>query len=97
MTSKIGSAVTAKVMQRITGAGGVNAALGALTLADRELAGLVEGSQVRAQNAAAEIVERAQGVKYPTVSVYCEKIVNDLREKFRRFSGRAQMAVELRH
>jgi hypothetical protein len=29
--------------------------------------------------------------------VYCEKVVNDLREKFRRFSGAVQMAIEVRH
>jgi hypothetical protein len=28
--------------------------------------------------------------------VYCEKIVNDLREKFRSFSGRVMMTIELR-
>ena len=96
MTSKIGSAATAKVVQRITGPSGVNAGLGALTQADREFAGLVDSSQVRAQNVAAEMAERALGVKYPAVNVYCEKIVNDLREKFRSVLGPVQMAIELR-
>jgi hypothetical protein len=96
MISKIGSAATAKVLQRITGPSGVNAGLGALTQGEREFAGLVETSQVRAQNVAAEMAERALGVKYPAVNVYCEKIVNDLREKFQTFSGRVQMAIELR-
>ena len=96
MINKIGSAVTAKVVQRITGPGGVNAGLGALTQAEREFAGLIDSSQVRVQNVAAEMAERALGVKYPAVNVYCEKIVNELREKFRTFSGRVQMAIELR-
>ena len=96
MTNKIGSAVTGKVLLRITGPTGVNAGLGALTQADREFAGLVDNSQVRAQNVAAEIAERALGMKYPAVNVYCEKIVNELREKFRTFSGKVQMAIELR-
>ena len=42
---------------------------------------------MRAQNVAAEMAERALGMKYPRVNVYCEKIVNELREKFRTFSG----------
>ena len=42
MTSKIGSAATAKVMERITGPSGVNAGLGALTLGDNAFAGLVD-------------------------------------------------------
>jgi hypothetical protein len=48
------------------------------------------------QNVAAEMAERALGVKYPVVNVYCEKIRNGLREKFRSFSGTVQMAMELR-
>jgi hypothetical protein len=96
MTTKIGSAATAKVVAKITGPAGVNAGLGALTQSDREFAGLIDPAQVRAVNVAAELAERAAGVKYPSVNVYCEKLVNDLREKFRRFSGTAQMAIELR-
>jgi hypothetical protein len=96
MTSKLGNVATAKVVQRITGTSGVNASLGALTQSEREFAGLIETTQVRAQNAAADIAERALGMKYPAVHVYCEKIVNELREKFRRFSGRVQMAIEIR-
>ena len=28
--------------------------------------------------------------------VYCEKVVNDLREKFRTFSGTAELSVDIR-
>src|SRR5205085_10265143 len=97
MTSKIGSAVTTKVVARITGRTGVNAGLASLTQEEREFAGLIEVAQVRPQNVAAEMAERALGAKYPAVNVYCEKIVNGLREKFRVFSGTVQMAMELRH
>jgi hypothetical protein len=36
-------------------------------------------------------------MQFPAVNVYCEKIVNSLVEKFRRFSGTVQTTVELRH
>jgi hypothetical protein len=97
MITKIGSAVTGKVLQRMAGPGGVNAGLGSLTLSEREFAGLVDTTQIRAQNVAADLAERATRVTYPAVNVYCEKLVNDLREKFRKFSGSAHMAIELRH
>ena len=96
MTSKIGSAVTNKVVQMITSPSGVNGALAALTQADQALAGLLDPSQIRAQNVSADLAERIIGVKYPAANVYCEKIVNQLREKFRSFSGQVQMAIELR-
>jgi hypothetical protein len=96
MTIKIGSVTTTKVVQRITGPAGVNAGLAALTLAEREFAGVVDPAQVRAQNVAVELAEKAAGIKYPAVNVYCERITNDLREKFRSFSGRAAMVIEVR-
>ena len=95
--NKIGSAVTAKVVARVTGPSGVNSGLASLTQAEQEFFGIVDAAQVRTLNAAADLVERAQGLKYPMVNVYCEKIVNDLREKFRSFAGTVHMAVEIRH
>jgi hypothetical protein len=97
MTARIGSAVAAKVIQRINAPSGMNAGLAALTQGDSSLASPVEAAQVRAQNVAADLVDRSSAVRYPVVHVYCEKVVNDLSEKFRSFSGRAQIAIELRH
>ena len=91
MTGKIGSDATTKVIARITGTGGINGSLG--NLAESSF----EAAQVRTQNVAAELSEKATGAKYPTMHVYCEKVVNDQKEKFRSFSGRVRMVVELRH
>jgi hypothetical protein len=96
MTSGIGSAITSKVVNRITGPAGLNAGLAAITQSGPE-AMAVDAAQVRAQNVAAEMAERSGTVKYPNVCVYCEGLANDLREKFRSFSGKAQMAIEVRH
>jgi len=96
MTSKIGSAATAQVLQLITGPSGVNTGVGELTQGEPDFTGLLDATQARAQNATADMAERALGVKYPAVNVYCEKIVNDLKEKFQTFSGHVQMAIELR-
>ena len=97
MTATIGSTTTTQVMQLITGTGGVNSSLAALTLTDQALAGPLDVAQIRAQNVAADLAERATTVTYPTVNVYCEKVTNQLTEKFRTFSGTAQMTIEVRH
>ena len=97
MSSKLGSAAAGKVMERITAPGGMNANLAALTAPDSLLAAPIEAAQVRAQNVAADLAERSGPMRYPAVQVYCEKIVNELSEKFRSFSGKVQMAIELRH
>jgi hypothetical protein len=91
MTAGIGSAATRKVMERLAGPTGDGLTVGALTDAGSE------GPPLRAQNAAAELVERSTTVKYPLVSVYCEKVINDMREKFRSFAGSVEMAIEVRH
>jgi hypothetical protein len=97
MNAKLGNAITNKVVAKIAGPWGVNAGLAALSYADRSLAPLLEAGQIRAQNVAADMAERAGGLRYPILNVYCEKIVNRLTEKFRAFSGSVHMAIEIRH
>ena len=53
-------------------------------------------AQLVARNVRAELAEKSTGVAYPAFFVYCEKLSNSLREKFRTFSGTARMAVEAR-
>jgi len=53
-------------------------------------------SQVTVRNVAAELAEKSAGAQYPAFLVYCEKLTNELREKFRTFSGTARMAIEAR-
>src|SRR6185436_6632887 len=67
-------------------------------LAEREGLTLapIGAKQIITQNVAQALVERSLEVKYPTLLLYCEKITNDLREKFRTFSGKAHLAVEVR-
>lgn len=97
MISKISSAAANKVIERMRAPAGINAGLAALTGADAMLAAPVEAGQIRAQNAAADMAERGGSMRYPTIHVFCQKIVNDLSEKFRSFSGKVQMVIELRH
>jgi hypothetical protein len=54
-------------------------------IASRDNIGTVEiGTiQVLAQNIAADLAERSAGVQYPVFYVYCEKLKNNQREKFR--------------
>jgi hypothetical protein len=56
----------------------------------------VSKEQIVAQNVAPELMDRATPGNYPRLHVYCNKVSNQLREKFRTFSGEAQMAVEVR-
>ena len=93
----IGNAVTSQVIALITGSSGVNSGLAALVAPGAAQPGQLNAAQVRSQNVAADVAERANIVQYPLINVYCEKVSNTLIEKFRTFSGTVQMAIELRH
>jgi hypothetical protein len=96
MASGLGSAVTAQVVGLLTGSGGLNATLSTLTAAGGTAPVPIGAAQIRTGNAAADVTERAGTVQYPAANIYCEKLVNSLKEKFRSFSGTAQMAIEVR-
>jgi hypothetical protein len=57
---------------------------------------VIQMEQIISQHVASEVAEKAISVKYPAFYVYCDKVVNSLKEKFRVFSGTAEMNVEVR-
>jgi hypothetical protein len=85
-----------KVVGLLTAPAGLNGNLAAIR--EPGSAGLapISGNQVTAQNVAIELAERSSEVQYPAVHVYCERVVNGMKEKFRTFSGTVRMAVEVR-
>jgi len=56
----------------------------------------MEAEKIIPRNVASELAEKTAGVQYPSVYIYCEKLTNLLTEKFRTFSGKAKMAVDVR-
>ena len=50
-----------------------------------------------ALNASVEIAEKTGQAQYPALLVYCDKLSNSLKEKFRQFSGKAHLVVEVRY
>jgi hypothetical protein len=93
---EIARMTTNKLMGILTGSEGVPAAVAALSQADNLLLAAVSPEQIIAQNVAPELSERSTVATYPLVYVYCSKVVNQLREKFRTFSGDAEMVIEAR-
>lgn len=92
----VGSTVTAQVLTLLSAPQGLNACVTTLGQAESLTARPLGQNQILAQNVSVELAERSTNVQYPSVSVYCEKIVNQLKEKFRKFSGKTIMAIEVR-
>ena len=84
------------MLELLTAPAGLNAQLAELAGSEAELPARIEAAQMTPQNVAMELAERSRQVRYPAVHVYCERLVNNLREKFRTFAGTAQMSVEVR-
>ena len=81
----------------LTGTDGLPARIeGAAATADGLYVPPIAGTDIVARHVAADLAEKTSGVRYPSAHVYCEKVVNQLREKFRRFSGTADLVVEVR-
>jgi hypothetical protein len=91
-----GTLATTRLLHLLETPAGLSENLGAVA----ELLGLtlapIEATQIFTQSVAQKLVERAVDMKFPALLLYCEKITNDLKEKFRTFSGKAHMAIEVR-
>ena len=93
---EIARMTTNKLMGILTGSEGVSAAVAALSQAQNLSLAAVGSEQIIAQNVAPDLAERSTISNYPLVYVYCSKISNQLREKFRTFSGDVEMVIETR-
>ena len=94
--AKIASDVTYHVAQILKADGGLAPLVAEFALEADLSETAVGDSQVLTRNVSPEIAEKSTGAVYPTFHVYCDKVNNVLREKFRKFSGTARMTVEVR-
>jgi hypothetical protein len=56
----------------------------------------IRADQIQIVNVAPELAEKTAAVRYPVVHLYCDRVSNTQREKFRRFSGKVRMVAEIR-
>lgn len=94
--TQIAGVTTKKVMTILATGNGVPGVVAALTSGMSVTVPPIAATQIIAQNVAPDIAEKSVVSKYPLIYVYCNKMANELKEKFRRFSGDAQMVAEVR-
>ena len=94
--AQIGTRTVEKAMGLLRAPAGLPAGLAAIAEANQVEIPVLEVTQIIAQNVPAEVIEKSAGTKYPAFHVYCERLQNTLREKFRQFSGTATLGVEVR-
>ena len=94
--ARISRIATSALSAHLTGDQGVPDKVGQLILAGEDQLSPLSAADILDGHIAADIAEKTSGVRYPVVYVYCEKVKNVLREKFRTFSGTVDLAVEIR-
>jgi hypothetical protein len=91
------ASLTTKTLEGILAANaGLPSTVGSVSGTDGLTLTAIANANIIVQNVPPEIAEKSLVTKYPAVHLYCEKVVNQLREKFRTFSGQAHMMVEVR-
>ena len=93
---QIGTVAVKKAAGLLRAPAGLAAGLTAIGQANQVALPLLEATQIIAQNIPADVAEKTAGAKYPAFHIYCERLENTLREKFRQFSGTATLAVDVR-
>lgn len=94
--AKIASDAAYHVTQMMTADGGLATKVAEFSIDADLREHPITAGHVVARNVSSEIAEKSTGALYPTFHVYCDKVNNALREKFRTFSGIARMTVEVR-
>jgi hypothetical protein len=94
--AQIGTLTVQRAAGLLRAPSGLQAGVAAIGLANSVILPLLEFAQIITHNVAADVIEKSAGVKYPAFHIYCEKLQNTLREKFRQFSGTASLCVDVR-
>ncbi len=94
--ARVGSIATNKLTGLLTADSGLTTSISMLAADTNVNLPGIGSQQVIAQHVALDLSEKSFPLKYPLVNVYCEKVTNSLREKFRTFSGKARLVVETR-
>lgn len=94
--AQTGSKVRDTVVGFLTGASGLELQVGEISQSSGVPLTAIPPSQVVTQNVAMEMAEKSAKIPYPMLYVYTTRIENQLREKFRRFSGLVEVVMELR-
>ena len=94
--AQVGRTSVAQVVEMLNAPAGLGFRVAEIAQRDSLAFGVAEAQRIISQNVAAELAERTAGAQYPALYVYCEKISNELREKFRTFSGKVKLSIEVR-
>jgi len=87
---------TDTLVERLRGSTGLPYTVTAVARRENRTLSEIPPERVYCRFAPAEVVEKTSSDKYPTVQVGCERLINNFKAKFCRFSGAARLFIEIR-
>jgi hypothetical protein len=92
----IAGRATLKLQEALTASNGLNTSLAALAQSESVTVPPISPAHLFTENVSSDIAEKSVEPKYTDIYIYCDKMANDLTEKFRSFSGTVDMTIEVR-
>jgi hypothetical protein len=93
---RIANAATETVLGLLRGIDGLSAGIAEASLRENVELEAIDEAWMTAGQCPAELFDRQPRLRFPCLRVYCDRIANQQREKFRRFSGTARVVIEIR-
>ena len=94
--ANVAKRVPARFGELLRSPGGLNDNIAAVAEVENVILAEIGAGEIVEANVAAEIREKSVTTHYPAVHLYCERVANTLKEKFRTFSGIAAVVAEVR-
>jgi hypothetical protein len=86
------NALVAQALAVFTGTSGINAQLAVMSLSSKP----APVETIMKMSAPIDVYEKTASLRYPVVTIFCERLKNTQAEKFRALSGTALLVVEIR-
>jgi len=94
--ASISADAAATLLSLLRSAQGVPAAIAEIQIRENRSVPELAESQMLAGHLDKGVAEEGRGLQYPALFVYCDRVTNSQREKFRKFSGRARLNIEIK-
>ena len=94
--AQTGSIAVSRVIQLLKSNTGLPYSIQAIAQSTNTELPPIQCENIHGINVAMEVAERSAGVKYPAAYVFCDRVKNTLKEKFRTFSGQVRTNIEIR-
>ena len=94
--AQVGSLTANTLFSLLNAGNGLPGTIAEIAMRQNQVLPEFDESHMFAQNVSSDLAEKGQVFRYPAIYIYCDKVTNLLREKFRKFSGKARLNVEIR-